>query len=270
VALGYFFTACSTVTTDLIVLADFLGCSFASSATTTASLSTSAQQTMFGFRSIVAILAAATTFTSALPATPADGASVAKRVADASPMGADVFARAPEAVVVRGDAPQTIPDCISKYHDTVDPILVEIQAQIDINADVQVFVSLYAQIVVAIQQLTVDILALVDVSVDIFAGLTLSAVATLFVDVFVDLTAKIQATVKIFAVVDLSVYLNVYLQIVAAFVACVQAIIKIAVGINVFLDVQLVAVINVFVSLCLTLGASLDVIATLQALILLL
>ena len=46
------------------------------------------------------------------------------------------------------------------------------------------FVSLYAQIVVAIQQLTVDILALVNVDVDIYADLTIEAVASLFVDLF--------------------------------------------------------------------------------------
>ena len=81
---------------------------------------------MFGFRSIVAILAAATTFTSALPATPGNGVSAAKR--EAAPMAVDVFARAPEAVVARGGAPQTIPDCISKAHGTIDPILVEIRS----------------------------------------------------------------------------------------------------------------------------------------------
>ena len=46
------------------------------------------------------------------------------------------------------------------------------------------FVSLYAEIVVAIQQLTVDILALVSANVDILAGLTLDAVAALFVSLF--------------------------------------------------------------------------------------
>ena len=81
---------------------------------------------MFGFRSIVAILAAATTFTSALPATPVSGASVAKR--DAAPMGADVFVRAPDAVVVRQASPTTIPDALTKAHSGIDPIIAEIRS----------------------------------------------------------------------------------------------------------------------------------------------
>ena len=46
------------------------------------------------------------------------------------------------------------------------------------------FVNLYAEIVVAIKALTVDILALANVSVDILAGLSLSAVATLYANLF--------------------------------------------------------------------------------------
>ena len=83
---------------------------------------------MFSFKSICVLLAAATTFTSALPSTPASGASVAKRVADASPVEAGLFARAPEAVVARGGGPTTIPACISKCQDTVAPILVDIRS----------------------------------------------------------------------------------------------------------------------------------------------
>jgi hypothetical protein len=222
---------------------------------------------MFAFKSIFVLLAAATTFTSAMPASPANGASLAER---AAPMGVDVFARAPEpvALAVRG-GPTTVPDCISKCQDTVAPILVNIQAAIDAKASVTVFVTLYAQIVVAIQALTVDILALVGASVDILAGLTLEAVAVLFVNLFLSICVKLQATVAIFGVVDITAFLSVYLQICAAIIACVKAIVQVCVGINVFLDVQLSACIAILVQLCLTLGASATVIANLKALLVL-
>ena len=88
---------------------------------------------MFSFKSIVALLAAATAVVTALPTVPGNGANLAKRVADPSPMGVEVFARAPEPVTVpllevRDDAPTTIPDAITKAHGTIDPILVNIRA----------------------------------------------------------------------------------------------------------------------------------------------
>ena len=80
---------------------------------------------MFSFKSICVLLAAATTFTSAMPAAPANGASLAKR---AAPMGVDVFARAPEPVLEARGGPTTVPDAISKCQDTVSPILVNIRS----------------------------------------------------------------------------------------------------------------------------------------------
>jgi hypothetical protein len=223
---------------------------------------------MFGLKSIFVILAAATAFTSALPAAEANGASLDKRVA--APMEADVFARAPELSLLEARAgPATIPACITKAHGTIDPILVSIQAAIDAKASVSVFANLYAEIVVAIQVLTVDILALLGVGVSIFAGLTLSAIATLYVDLFLAIAVKLQATVVVIGVVKVGAFLSVYLKLCAAIVASVQAIVKVCVGINVFLDVQLVAVVNILVQLCLQLDVSLTVIASLKALLLL-
>ena len=84
---------------------------------------------MFGLKSIFVVLAAATAFTSALPAAQVNGASLDKRVAEAAPVEAEVFARAPELSLLEArGGPATIPDCITKAHGTIDPILVNIRS----------------------------------------------------------------------------------------------------------------------------------------------
>jgi len=177
-----------------------------------------------------------------------------------------VFIRAPEAIVARGGGPTTIPACISKCHDTVAPILVEIQAQIDINADVDVFVGLFAEVVTALGILTTDLLAIVG-TVGVFGGLTISACVTLFINLWLSIVVKIQLCVAILATVDFSVFLVVFVQICAALVANVNALISVSLLIVLNLTLSLVGVVGDLVALCVTLGASASVIASLNALL---
>ena len=90
---------------------------------------------MFGFKSIVALLAAAAQVTvSALPSPAAGGALVA-RAAEPLPVALpalDVTVRAPEAVpetladLIRRGAPTTIPNCVTKATGTITPLLAQI------------------------------------------------------------------------------------------------------------------------------------------------
>lgn len=225
---------------------------------------------MFGFKTFALILAAAATIVTAIPT--GTNAELVKRDAAPAPVPASApVARAANAmampVVARGGTPtpSSVPDCISKCKDTITPIFVNIQAAVDAQADVSVFVTLWLEVLVAIQQLTVDITALLGASVDILAGLTVSACASLFADLLLSIAVQLKASVGV--IVDVSAFVDVYTQICLAIVASVQAIVKVVVGINAFLLVDLVACVDILVQLCATVGASADVVAALNALI---
>jgi hypothetical protein len=231
---------------------------------------------MFSFKSITLILAAAAAVVTALPATAGEG--LAKR--EAAPAPAMVFsgsnvARAAEAMPVANlkarcsTCPTTVPQCVSTYQTTVAPIYAQIDAAITAKAAVSVFVTLWLQVLVALKALVVNLTALIGAEVSVLGGLTIDACADLFIALVLAICVKLQACVSVIAIVDFSVFLTVFVQICAQIVLAAQAFVHVCVGVNAYFDAQIVACVNILITLCATLGAAASVIASINGLLVL-
>jgi len=231
---------------------------------------------MFGFKSLTVLLAAGATIVSALPTGSSN--ALAKR----EPVANAVAVALPErdVAVVSVDAAVTV--CVNALAD----IYADIDVAVKAKADVAVFVGILGRILTVLVDLTANINAFVKVNVNVagILGINLTALVSVYVDLFVALVAQLKIIVLAIAKDDLHLIVAVFTSICLQIVLAVNAFVAVCAHVSVlgglinidvnavviaFLNLHLKAVVDVLVELFGILGIAVtaDVYVKVKALV---